>query len=169
MRKDFLVASARTLGAAAALAILISLGLVHVTGPAMAKPMTCSTKVAACNERCTVRYRDDGDAAVIRCNRGTCLHQYKNCISNAAGGSDRSRTGAGGKNGGRTGPIVRDKRNPRPGRGADSTPITRPTPMVQPRPVTRGTDSSNIGQRTVRDHRSNRAGQAGQAPSVSAR
>jgi hypothetical protein len=41
--------------------------------------------------------------------------------------------------------------------------------MVQPRPVTRGTDSSNIGQRTVRDHRSNRTSQAGQAPSGSAR
>lgn len=160
MHKDFL--AARTLGAAAALAILTTMGLVLAAEPAMAKPKTCITKAEACNERCTVRYRDDGDAAVIRCNKGTCLHQYKNCVSNAVGGSDRSGTGATGRNGGRTGPIVRDKRNPRPGRGADVT-----APNVQPRPVTRGPASPTVGQTTVRDHRSNRP-TAGGASTVSA-
>lgn len=151
---------------AAALAVIA----IGSSSPATAKSMTCKAKQQACSDRCVAKDDGKGVNDALNCMNRTCDHQFRNCIRDAAGGSDRSGTGASGKNGGRTGPIVRDKRKPRPGRGADSTtPLTRPTPMVQPRPVTRGTNSSNIGQRTVRDHRSNRTSQAGQAPSGSAR
>ena len=140
---------------AAALAVIA----IGSSSPATAKSMTCTAKQQACSDRCVAKDDGKGVNDALNCMNRTCDHQFRNCIRDAAGGSDRSGTGAKGRNGGRTGPIVRDKRNPRPGRGADVT-----APMVQPRPVTRGPASPTNGQTTVRDHRSNRATPGGASP-----
>lgn len=101
---------------AAALAIIA----VGPSSPAAARNNICATKHLDCKERCLMRADDgqNGGACIAR----TCNRQFKNCLSDAAGGSDRTGAGAKGRNGGRTGPIVRDKRRPR--RGVSSAPAT---------------------------------------------
>lgn len=131
----------------------IALATFGLSSQTAAKSMTCQTKRFNCSQRCVVRDEGKGDA--LRCQLRTCEHQYRNCLSDAAGGSDRTGTRARGSTGGRTGPVVRDKRKPRPtGAPYSTTPIIQPAPVVQPRPVTTGTNSTTtVGQRTVRDHR----------------
>lgn len=154
MHTNFFAVWTRTRVIAIALTTLGLSGYVATVKPAAAKPMTCNAKYIGCTKRCFVAKEDD---ASWRCIERTCEHQFKNCMSDAAGGSDRTGTGAKGKGGGKTGPIVRDKRTPR--RGADSpAPVTRSTPMGPPQPVTTGSGSTSAGgQPVVRDHRQPRA------------
>jgi hypothetical protein len=130
------------------LPIAVALAIIAVgpSSPAAARNNICASKHIDCKERCIMR-ADDGGACIAR----TCDRQFRNCMSDAAGGSDRTGTGAKGKGGGKTGPIVRDKRTPR--RGTSSSPLTQPAP-VQPRPVSTGTKSPTTGGRpAIRDHR----------------
>jgi hypothetical protein len=150
MRNNVLTVSTRPL---IALIALVTLGVTGFVEPSMAKPMTCNAKYIGCTKRCFVANDDNGS---WRCIERTCEHQFKNCISDAAGGSDRTGTGAKGRTGGKTGPIVRDKRTPR--RGVPSAPLTKSIPATEPRPVVRGSGAPAASPRpAVRDHRTPRA------------
>jgi hypothetical protein len=90
-----------------ALASLACVTLLYSADPAAAR--TCSQRVSACNNRCQALGED---AKIKSCNQRTCMPQYKQCMSDAAGGGDRPGADPKGT-GGKTGPIVRDKRRPR--------------------------------------------------------
>lgn len=138
-----------------ALASLACLTLASSAAPAASK--TCYQKFLACTDRC----ERNNDGVWAPCQRRTCNPQYNNCMSSAAGGSDRPGTGREPK-GGKSGPIVRDKRNPpqRPRRADSTIPIIQPTPAVQPRPATTGSGGASPNPPVVRDHRPPNDGRA---------
>jgi hypothetical protein len=95
-------------------------------------------------------WQNDGKATA--CLKRTCDHQFKNCTADAGG---NARDGSG-RTGGK---VVRDKRGKRLEDVVRTSPVTQPTPNVQPRPTTTGSSGTNGGgQPVVRDHRVKRAG-----------
>ena len=136
-----------------ALASLACVTLLYSAEPAAAR--TCTQRLDACSTRC---FALGEDAKIRSCNQRTCNPQHRACMSNAAGGTDRPGADPKGK-GGKTGPIVRDKRKPR---GASLTsPSAGWTAWIQPRSAA-GAESAGGqvtmsgatgGQRVVRDHR----------------
>ena len=94
--------------ATVALASLAFVPLLYSAEPAAAR--TCGQRLDACSNRC---FALGEDAKIRSCNQRTCNPQFKQCMSDAAGGAGRPDAGPKGTNGGKTGPIVRDKRKPR--------------------------------------------------------
>jgi hypothetical protein len=128
-----------------ALASLACVTLLYSAEPAAARDSVCTSKVTACNERCHAKAGDDA-AKEKSCNQRTCNHQYDNCVRNAAGGGDRPGADPKGK-GGKTGPIVRDKRRPR---GASLTsPSTGATAQIQPRLATGAASRANASAQVM--------------------
>jgi hypothetical protein len=139
------------------IAAAITLCMLGASSPAAAKPMTCQVKREACSNRCVGKDDGKGVNDALNCMNRTCERQFRNCMSDAAGGSDRTGTGVRGGSGTKTGgPIVRDKRRPRGGRLTESGAEPLSVPFMPA-----GTGSSGVpggGQPAVRDHRIRRAG-----------
>jgi hypothetical protein len=135
---------------AAALAGLACATLLSTSEPTAAKTRTCGQKATECAIRCISRFK--GDIPQQRsCGRRTCDHQYKSCMNNSVGGGS-SGSGAGSAAGGKTGPIVRDKRPKRPPPRGGSVEMTTPAGSPQlpkttgaaPRPSNASTASPRV-------------------------